>query len=49
MSRFRILHPETEAQELARLERHFPFAPLLIGAALASDVAATVLMLVAQG
>jgi hypothetical protein len=49
MSCFRISHPKTEARELARLERHFPFVALLIGVALAGEIAATVLMLVAQG
>jgi hypothetical protein len=48
MSWFRISHPATEARELARLERRFPFATLLIGAVVASEIAATVLLLVAQ-
>jgi hypothetical protein len=49
MSCFGMSHAETEARELARLERRFPFAALLIGAIVAGEIAATVLALVAQG
>ena len=49
LARFRISQSETEAQELARMERRFPVAALLIAAVLAGEIAATILTLVAQG
>ena len=48
MSRFITSHATNEAEELAGLERRFPFAGFLIGGAVFGEIATTVLMLLAQ-
>jgi hypothetical protein len=45
----RASYPAIEAEGLAGLERHFPFAALAVAAVVAGEIASAVLMLIGQG
>ena len=48
MTRSRTVQAGTETEDFMSLERHFPFAGLMLAVFAASQVASTVLMLISQ-